>query len=253
MRPNLIYSLIWAGILLLIIIAYCIRVMQKGRPTFDRVERQGESRFLGKRVMELGYWLMQPLSRRLVTTGVSANQISWASFFFGLAAGFSLAIGRFGLGGALAVIAAFMDMLDGMVARLSGEASQAGEVLDTAMDRYVEFFFLSGLIFFYRDRPALLVLSLLALLGSFLVSYSSMTARAERIALPRHKWSMRRPERVFYLVAGALLSPVALPYVGTIPMVFALGLVTVFANYSAAEQFLRTIRAIRHREKPCPS
>jgi phosphatidylglycerophosphate synthase len=83
----------------------------------------------------------------------------------GALAGIFLARGHFGFGAMCATVCGLLDSVDGMVARLSGVASDAGEVLDAAIDRYVEFFFLAGLIIYYREQPALQLLALLALLG----------------------------------------------------------------------------------------
>ena len=127
---------------------------------------------------------------------------------------------------------------------MSGLASDAGEILDAAIDRYVEFFFLSGLIIYYREIPVLQVLALLALLGSFMVSYS--TTKAEALKVDPPKGSMRRPERAVYLTLGATLSAFTIPLFETrhdfftpigYPMVLALGLVAVVANVSSIERF----------------
>jgi phosphatidylglycerophosphate synthase len=143
-----------------------------------------------------------------------------------------------------------------MVARKSGVASDAGEILDSVVDRYVEFFFLSGLIVYYRQTLALQALALLALLGTFMVSYS--TAKAEALQVSPPKGSMRRPERAVYLILGAALSAVTIPWVENhqessvqigYPMVIALGLVALVANVSSIERFWSVARAIRFREK----
>jgi CDP-diacylglycerol---glycerol-3-phosphate 3-phosphatidyltransferase len=174
----------------------------------------------------------------------------------GFLAGGFLAAGHFGFGAIFATISGLLDSLDGMVARISGVASDAGEVLDAAVDRYVEFFFLSGLVIYYREILVLQVLSLLALLGSFMVSYS--TAKAEALQINAPKGSMRRPERAVYLTLGAALSAVTIPWLETYrelsipigyPMVMALGLVALVANVSAIERFWAIAKAIRFREK----
>src|SRR4026209_1017271 len=78
-----------------------------------------------------------------------------------------------------------------MVARLRGIASEAGEVLDAAVDRYSEFFFLDRLCIWYRSHVGAMVLVLTALLGSFMVSYSQAKADAMQVRIPAY-W-MRRP------------------------------------------------------------
>ena len=69
-------------------------------------------------------------------------------------AGVALGFGWFGLASLLAVMATFCDILDGLLARKTGVSSDAGEVLDAAVDRYGEMFFFGGLVYYYRvARP----------------------------------------------------------------------------------------------------
>jgi phosphatidylglycerophosphate synthase len=256
MTSELKYTLAGALIILLLAAAYGVRIAVKGRAHFDRIDRQGGSRLLSKGAMELGYWILHPVARLLAFSGISPNKVSWASLGFGFLAGACLAMGRFGFGAIFATVSGLLDSLDGMVARISGVASEAGEVLDAAVDRYVEFFFLSGLIIYYREIPVLQVLALVALLGSFMVSYS--TTKAEALNIEPPKGSMRRPERTVYLTLGAVLSAVTIAWIETqrefsipigYPMVMALGLVAVVANVSAIERFWFIAKAVRGREK----
>jgi CDP-diacylglycerol---glycerol-3-phosphate 3-phosphatidyltransferase len=250
------YTLACALIVVLLMAAYGVRVAVKGRAHFDRIDSQGGSRLLSKGAMEIGYWILNPFARFLVFLGITPNQVSWASLSLGFLAGACLSVGHFGFAAILATISGLLDSVDGMVARISGLASDAGEVLDAAIDRYVEFFFLSGLIIYYREIPVLQVLALLALLGSFMVSYSTTKAEALRIDPP--KGSMRRPERAVYLTLGATLSAITIPLfeirsefstpIGY-PMVVALGLVAVVANVSSIERFLSIAKDIRVGEK----
>jgi phosphatidylglycerophosphate synthase len=167
-----------------------------------------------------------------------------------------LALGHFGSAACFATISALLDTLDGMVARLTGVSSDAGEVLDAAVDRYVEFFMLGGLVIYYREIPVLMILAFAALIGSFMVSYSS--AKAEALQVDPPKGPMRRPERALYLILGAALSPVTIPWLERVrefpipiahPMVMALGLIGVLANVSAAERFWAIAKQVRVRER----
>jgi phosphatidylglycerophosphate synthase len=253
---DLQYTVALAVIVALLAVAYGLRLAIKGRVHFDRIDRQGGSRLLSKGAMELGYWALQPVARLMVVLGITPNEVSCASLGFGFLSAASLTAGRFGLGAVFATIAGLLDALDGMVARISGLASDTGQILDAAVDRYVEFFFLSGLVLYYRERPVLQVLTLLALLGSFMVSYS--TAKAEAFEVNPPRGSMRRPERAIYLTLGAALSAVTIPWLEThgefsnpvgYPMVMALGLVAVVANVSAIDRFWSIAKTIRLREK----
>ncbi len=259
MSVNWISAIVLIGIAGLLGLIYSLRVLFWGRARFDRVDRQGGSALLSKGLMEACYWFLQPLGRLLVSFHVTPNQLSWASLVFGILAGAWLTVGHFGLGAASAGISALLDALDGLIARSSGAASDAGEMLDATVDRYVEFFFLGGLVVYYRELPVLLVFSLLALLGSFMVSYS--TAKAEALQVDPPRGSMRRPERALYLIAGAALSSITIPWLEAVrefpvpvghPMVIALGLVAVLANVSAVERFWAIARAVRAREADAP-
>src|SRR5579885_2213635 len=155
MTFDIFYTLAMISLVVLIGLAYSVRVLLKGRAESDRVNRQGGSPLLSKGLMEGAYWSLQPIGRLLVALHITPNQISWASLTFAILAGACLAVGHFGFGAGFATISSLLDALDGMVARLTGTSSDAGEVLDTTVDRYAEFFFLGGLVIYYREIPVL--------------------------------------------------------------------------------------------------
>lgn len=238
-------------------VAYAAQVRRRGRARNARVEQAGSSVLLGKGPMEAAYYFLEPVGRGAVRLGISANAITWLSFFLALAGAAAIAIGHFGVGGALTMIAAFGDALDGVVARQARTTSDAGEVLDAAVDRYEELFFLAALTFYFRGAPAFMGLALLALLGSFMVSYGTAKAEALRVEAPRG--SMRRAERAVYLTLGVVLAPIAaaiaarltLPaWVGAAPIVASLALVGVVANVSAARRLTAIARAVSARSAP---
>lgn len=250
-----LYSLALIVMLGFVMVTYSVRLLIRGRAQFDRVNRQGGSVLLGKGLMEMAYWSLQPIARALVLAHVTPNMLSWASLVLGGCSGVALAYGYFGFAALAATVSAFLDSLDGMVARMTGIASDAGEVLDAAIDRYVEFFFLGGLVIYYREMPMLQLVALFAMTGSFMVSYS--TAKAEALHVPPPPGIMRRPERAFYLILGAALSPIPIPAIeakfmlGTpvgFPMVVAMTMVAVLSNIAAIERLYTIGREVRHRE-----
>ena len=249
----------WAGIIFLAAVAlttaaYFLRMRRRGPARFDRVDQQGSSKFLGRGLQEMGYWALQPLGSLCVALRLSPNQISWLSFFLGLAAAVALGRGSFGYGSWLMALALLLDTIDGMVARRLGVASDAGEVLDAAIDRYVEFFFFAGLAYNYRFASLLQGLVSLALLGSFMVSYTTAKAEALHIKLP--KGGLRRPERAVYLMLGTLLTSLSLPFepIGDFgfalgyPMIAALVVVAVFANVTSVKRFIFMMTELRARD-----
>lgn len=243
-------SAVLLSILVVVAVGYGARVAISGAPRFERVERAGSSPLLGQSPMEMTYWALGPLGSALVRLGVPANAVTAASFVFGLAAGGALALGHFGIAAALSALSALADALDGYVAREAGTASDAGETYDAAVDRYVEFFFFAGLLFHERESALWVALILVALIGSFMVSYGTAKAEALRVEPPRG--AMRRTERAAYLTLGVLATPFAerlLPAgLAEAPVAFALAVVGVVSNVSAVHRFVKIAALARRRD-----
>ena len=238
MNLDLIYTFALLTILFMIALAYSVKILIHGKSRFDRVDRQGGSVLLNKSLMEMAYWGLQPIGNFFIFLRISANQVSYLSLLFGIIAGFSLAFGHFGSAGFFSAMSGIFDVLDGLVARKTGTASDSGEVLDASIDRYVEFFFFFGLIVFYHEKIDYLLLTLAALAGSFMVSYSTAKAEALQVSPPRG--SMRRSERALYLTLGAMLTPIY-----TYAMIFALVIVAILANISAIQRMYHIAQSVK--------
>jgi CDP-diacylglycerol--glycerol-3-phosphate 3-phosphatidyltransferase len=156
-----------------------------------------------------------------------------------------------GLASLLGTLSTVGDMLDGQVARLTKTGSNRGELLDAAVDRYTEFAFLGGMLVYFRDSVWLMVLTLAALLASFMVSYASAKAEALQVSPPRGL--MRRHERGTYLLVGVGFTVMfgnwihhrwdRLPW--ETPLIAALAAVAVIGNGAAILRFVRIGRCLR--------
>lgn len=186
---------------------------------------------------------LEPVVRVAIRMGVSASAITACSLLLGAASGVLLALGHFGVAGVAIVLASLGDCLDGLVARRTNTATLAGALFDASVDRYEEFFILSGLALYFRAHAAVLILVLAGLLGSFMVSYGSAKAEALRVVVPPG-W-MRRAERAACLSLGTIAVPLAgaaahgigLPrWTATAPLMLSLGVLAVVANVSAARR-----------------
>ncbi|HEX7664498.1 MAG TPA: CDP-alcohol phosphatidyltransferase family protein [Polyangiaceae bacterium] len=233
--------------------AYGVRVLVRGRARHARIEKEGESAFLSKGPMEMMYWFMQPAGHLALKLGMTANMATMMSLTLGLAAGVALGLGHFGVAALIATVSAAGDALDGWIARETGTSSNAGEVFDAAVDRYVELAFLAGLAFYFRNHALVLCLALLALGGSFMVSYATAKAEAMQVTAPRG--AMRRTERAVYLTAAIAITPIfqALshdPTWSVAPIAFALALVGVVGNASAVRRLMIVAQTLRERENP---
>lgn len=234
--------------------SYGARAIFRGRVRHERADKDGGSVFVGKGFMEFGYWLVEPVVAALHRSGITPDMVTAFSLVPALAAGIAVSQGWFGLACVLATFASLGDAVDGLLARRRGSASDAGEAFDAVVDRYVEFFFIGGLVMHYRSSLPLCLLSLLALFGAFMVSYS--TAKAEALDVPPPRGSMRRAERAIYLLFAAGLTPFAGRFVepnGPLlaregPMIFAVGLIGVVSNLSVIARLRAIVRTIRRRD-----
>jgi CDP-diacylglycerol--glycerol-3-phosphate 3-phosphatidyltransferase len=130
-------------------------------------------------------------------------------------------------------LAGICDTLDGQLARQSGAESRFGAFLDSTLDRYGEVAVFMGLAWHFSGGIAL-VFIILALAGSFMVSYTR--ARAEGLGLECRSGWMQRPERIILLVIGSLAG--ALPVVGPTLMKLALLILAALTNFTAAQRIL---------------
>ena len=242
----------------LVVVSYLGRMLLRGRRRTERTDADGGSIFLGKRVMEGAYWLIDPPVNLLIALRVTPNMVTAFSLLPALGAGVAVAFGWFGLGCMLATFAALSDIVDGVLARRTGVSSDAGEVFDAAVDRYSEFFYLAGLMFYYRDTWSVLLLTLAATIGSFMVSYS--TAKAEAVRVPAPRGAMRRSERAVYLlVASGLTSVTKVVLADTptlslreAPIILAIAIVAGVSNVSVVQRLGTIIQSLRARQPVAP-
>jgi hypothetical protein len=136
----------WAGLALPLIAAGLLVVAARpgSQPNFARVTREGGTAFLSERLMQRGYAWVDWLAARAVKIGISADAVSWLSLALGLAAGVLAALGWLGGAAWALALSGLGDGVDGAIARRQDTTSKAGAVLDSALDRYGEFFFFGG-------------------------------------------------------------------------------------------------------------
>lgn len=104
-------------------------------------------------------------------------------------------------------IAGAADLLDGPLARSTGKASPWGAFLDSAVDRYSDFFVFAGLATFFVHSGEIFwfFVTLGIILGSFVVGYTK--ARAENFIKDCGVGTFGRSERILLLIVGTLVFP----------------------------------------------
>ncbi len=235
--------------------AYLLRSAIIGRRRHARADADGGSVFLNKRTMEMVYWILDPVIDFLAALRITPNMVTLFSLLPAAGAGVALGFGWFGLASLLAVVSTFCDILDGLLARKTGVSSNAGEVIDAAVDRYGEMFWFGGLVYYYRTHDQVLFIVLAAIIGSFMVSYA--TAKAEAMGVPAPRGAMRRGERAAYLIFGAAFTPLSKALfanspslaVHELPIILTLTIVAVVSNISVLQRLAAIIEALRTKDK----
>ena len=241
------------GIVVLLLLAYAVRVSVKGRYVPERVRKEPGSVFLHRFFIEFGYWCFEPLEKLCIRLKITPNQLTAGSLACSVGGAGAFATGRFTIGGWLVIACAILDALDGMVARTRGTASDSGELLDAAVDRYAEIATFAGIAAYYRSYPFGFWLALTSLAGALLVSYAR--AKGEISGIDARMGSMNRGERAVYIGAAGVLSPylarfseASSPHPAFYLMLATLLLVAVMSNVTAIRRFAYIHTQLRKRE-----
>ncbi|MEO8510984.1 MAG: CDP-alcohol phosphatidyltransferase family protein [Chloroflexota bacterium] len=116
-------------------------------------------------------------------------------------------------GAAVLLAGSLLDAVDGALARLQGGGTAFGSFLDSTLDRVGEAILYAGIVGWWlrvEADPTLPVLAaILALIGSFMVSYSR--ARAEGIGVSAAVGLAPRTERLALVIAGVALAGLGWP------------------------------------------
>ncbi|MBU3957544.1 MAG: CDP-alcohol phosphatidyltransferase family protein [Nanoarchaeota archaeon] len=147
---------------------------------------------------------------------------------------------KFISGAALFAIAAFLDLIDGSVAKAKNKVSVLGAYLDTITDRYVEFIIIFGLFFvayphfIFSAKTWLLIM----LFGSLMTSYSISAAREEGVEERRLRGGiLERGERMILLFLIILLSDFSRTYA-----LYLIAIMAVLANITALQRIWIAVR-----------
>jgi CDP-diacylglycerol--glycerol-3-phosphate 3-phosphatidyltransferase len=134
------------------------------------------------------------------------------------------------LAGILILIGGICDIIDGKVARESGQVSRFGALFDSSIDRYSEVFMFFGVATFFvrADDYLTSVVVFIALGGSTMVSY--VRARAEGLGFECKVGLFQRPERIVFLGIGSII--------GVFALKIAIWIVAIMANITAIHRII---------------
>lgn len=170
--------------------------------------------------------ITDPIVFLLAKAHVTPNALTLLGVLGSAGAAALLARGQFLAGGIVVLAAGALDILDGALARATGQVTRFGAVFDSVMDRVSEAAVLFGLLYYYTDRDAreesLLIFAALA--GSMLVSY--IRARGEILGISIKEGLFTRAERVIIIGVGCMIDQVRI----------ALWILAVLANLTALQR-----------------
>ena len=143
--------------------------------------------------------------------------------------------------------AGVFDMVDGRVARATGQVTEFGGFFDSVIDRYSDVALYFGLLVYYAraERFFYIVLTALVMVTSVLISYTR--ARAENMVPKCKVGFMERPERIVLVILGGLFNRMA-PVLWVIAVI---GNITIIhrIRYTYQQTRERDLATIREAER----
>ena len=201
---------------------------------------------VGKACGKLLYAIVHGLS----LTRVSPNVLTFiglvinigAAVLFGYASSENQAR-MFFYAGLTIIGAGIFDMVDGRVARATGQVTTFGAFFDSVIDRYSDVALYFGLLVYYAraNRFFYVVLTALVMCTSLMISYTR--ARSENMIKQCKVGFMERPERIVLVIIGALFNRMA-------PVLWV---IAVIGNISVIHRIWYTYQQTRERDLARPA
>jgi CDP-diacylglycerol--glycerol-3-phosphate 3-phosphatidyltransferase len=152
-----------------------------------------------------------PIGRAAFRLGLTPTMVTVLGLSISVAGSVLIGFGYLALGAAVLGIGATLDIVDGVVARLTKTETRRGALLDSFTDRVGEVAMWTGLAFYLGDRSeaTLVMASLIAVCGSLLIPY--LRSKAEGEGIEGKGGLMGRAERLLVFCWGVGLEGAGLP------------------------------------------
>ena len=146
----------------------------------------------------------------LVPIGVTANHATVAGFLVTCLGATFILRDSLVAAGCILLFGASLDMLDGMIARTTGSASNRGALLDSVTDRISEAIIFLCIVSHYLAATenatdsinAEVLVTCIAMVTSLMVSY--LRAKGESLGVSSSMGWITRPERMILIVVGLI-------------------------------------------------
>jgi CDP-diacylglycerol--glycerol-3-phosphate 3-phosphatidyltransferase len=182
-----------------------------------------------------------PLGDRLRRLGITADALTVFGLICSIVTAVLIASGHFIWAVVFLTVSGVSDLLDGSIARGSGQASPRGAFFDSVTDRASDAILFGGVAWHLAGTSAYLPMLAFAVAAcSMLISYER--ARAESLGLDARGGLMERAER-FVLLGIALAFPILVPM---------LWLMLALTAFTAVQRFVRVYRLAGRPPQPTP-
>ena len=149
---------------------------------------------------------VDPIARVAAKIGLTPTMITLLGAVISVAGAAFISAGYLALGCGVMGFGALLDVLDGVLARLTGSETLRGALLDSFTDRIGEVAVFSGLAYYLgtQGEPTLVMLTIVGICGSLLIPY--VRAKAETFGVEGKGGWMGRAERLLVFAFGIGLS-----------------------------------------------
>jgi CDP-diacylglycerol--glycerol-3-phosphate 3-phosphatidyltransferase len=180
-----------------------------------------------------------PVGDRLRKIGVTADALTVFGLLCSIATAILIASGHLVWAVVGVIVSGVADLLDGAIARGSGQASPRGAFFDSVTDRASDALLFGGVAWYLADRSPYYPILAFAVAGcSMMISYER--ARAESLGLDARGGLMERAERFVFLA-------VALAFNVIVPVLWVM---LVLTGFTAIQRFVRVYRQAGRPPRP---
>jgi CDP-diacylglycerol--glycerol-3-phosphate 3-phosphatidyltransferase len=168
-----------------------------------------------ERFRGMSHAVLGPVARLLVKLGVSSDVVTIAGTL-GVAIGALICFPQGWLWQGVLVVTIFVisDMIDGLMAKITGKTSNWGAFLDSTSDRLGDAAVFGGILLYFVYRQDSTLWAAIALAGLVFGQWTSyVKARAESLGFTCSGGLAARADRLVIILAGAFLAGLGVPYV----------------------------------------
>jgi CDP-diacylglycerol---glycerol-3-phosphate 3-phosphatidyltransferase len=168
-----------------------------------------------ERFRALSHTLLGPIARLLIRLGVSPDLVTIIGTL-GVAVAALVCFPQGWLWQGVLIVTVFVvsDMVDGLMAKITGTSSNWGAFLDSTSDRLGDAAVFGGILLYFVYREESTLWAGIALAGLVFGQWTSyVKARAESLGFACSGGLAARADRLVIILVGALLTGIGVPYV----------------------------------------